>query len=128
MAAITASSPGDRQAYIKYSQVVYQERQLLDRKSSTENQIKLMQQTLTYLALNSSNPSTDPAIRCVSSTIATHKKQLESIVSQHIKCKHRTTIQCISGKGPVYTFTNKEGLDKKRRTVRTRPGQGIGLL
>lgn len=81
MAALTASSPGDRQAYARYSEVVFRERQLLDKKNDAEKQLTLMQQTLTYLAINSTNPSTDPAIRCVSSTIAAHKRQLQSIVS-----------------------------------------------
>ncbi len=51
-----------------------------------EQHLKIMQQTLTYLAINSQDPSTDPGIRCVSSTIATHKRQLESIVSSKNHC------------------------------------------
>ena len=82
MAAVTSSCPSDRQAYIRYSEVVFKERQLLDKKSTVEQHLKLIQQTLTYLAINSPDPSTDPAIRCVSSTIATHKRQLENIVSE----------------------------------------------
>ena len=61
MAAITSSSPGDRQTYLRYSEVVFKERQLLDKKD---------------------DPSTDPAIRFISSTIEANKRQLESIVSK----------------------------------------------
>ena len=82
MAAIISSSPGDRQTYLRYSEVVFKERQLLDKKDATEKHLTLMQQTLTYLAINSANPSTDPAIRCISSTIEANKRQLESIVSK----------------------------------------------
>lgn len=83
MAAITLSSPGVRQAYIRYSEVVFRERQVLDKKSDAEKHLILIQQTLTCLALNSSNLSADPTIRCVYSRVAAHKRQLQSFAYEN---------------------------------------------
>lgn len=80
MAAVFSSHSGDKAAYAKYSSMVHKERELLDKKDSTMQHIQWMDQTLTFLALNASNPATDPSVLSVASGIQHHKKELESIV------------------------------------------------
>ncbi len=65
LAAKSTPQPSDRPAYSKHSDIVHQERSLLDAKALLEDEIKFLDQTASYLALNSSNPSTDPTLLAV---------------------------------------------------------------
>ena len=126
MAMKVTSAPGDRQGYVKYSEVVFKERQLSDKKNATQQQLQLMHQTLTYLAL-SRQPS-DPALRCISSTIAAHKKTLEGIVSIFYISTNSIRIHCITGERTLNTSVGEERFDEEGRTIHHWIGQGTSIF
>ena len=69
LATSQASSSGDRPSYATYTRQVQEERTLLDQKEKIEGEVSWLQQTLSFLAINSSNPASDPAMLAVTKVI-----------------------------------------------------------
>lgn len=84
LAAITNPAAGDRPSYMNYSAWVTKERTLLDSREKVQKEVDMLIQTLSYLALNTNNPSTDPATQAVSKVIREKKKEISKIVC--LKC------------------------------------------
>lgn len=81
MAALSSSNPADKPRYAQYVTSIHQERLLLDRKATSQHHITWMEQALTQLTLNSSNPATDLSVKSVATEIKEEKKKLGHIVS-----------------------------------------------
>ncbi len=65
LAELTNPQAGDRSAYCSHSKTVHEERKLLDARDLLEDEIKWLEQTTSYLTLNSANPSTNPTLLAV---------------------------------------------------------------
>ena len=60
MAGLSSAATGDKRAYTNHVVLVEKERDLLDRKGTIEDEIKWLDQTLSFLILNTTSPN-DPA-------------------------------------------------------------------
>ena len=60
------------------------ERTLLDEKEKLAGELKWLNQTLSYLALHSTNPSNDPTLVSVATAIGDNQKKLVEIVSSDV--------------------------------------------
>lgn len=80
LASLTTPQTGDRPAYQKHTNIVHQERSLLDTKALLEDEIKWLVQTASYLTMYSANPSTDSTLLAVLKVCKDKKKQKEDIV------------------------------------------------
>ena len=80
MATSSSPVPGDRQSYTNYAQVVQSERALLDEKEQIKAQLAWLDQTLSFLTLNSLNPANDPSVEVVKSAVSENKSKLAKIV------------------------------------------------
>lgn len=81
MAASTSTQTGDRPGYATFSDIIQQERSLLDEKALLENELKWLGQILSRLVLNSASPTTDPQVLGVVKLSAERKKSHGDIVS-----------------------------------------------
>ena len=79
-------SSSDSSTYTNFIAVVQRERALVDKKSNLEDQIKFLEQTLSFLLLTSSSSSL-PA-NAVEKIIGNKKEQILVIVSKEAKCTH----------------------------------------
>ena len=57
MAGLSSAATGDSQAYANHVKLVEKERDLLDRKGTIEDEIKWLDQTLSFLTLNATSPN-----------------------------------------------------------------------
>lgn len=80
LAELMNPQTGDRPAYCSHSNTVREERKLLDAKALLEGEIKWLEQTTSYLTLNSSNPATDPTLLAVLNILKTKKDKENDIV------------------------------------------------
>ena len=91
MALLTTSQSGDRQSFVNYGIAVQRERTLLDKKEKLTGELKWLNQTLSYLALHSTNPSNDPTLVSVATAIGDNQKKLTEIVSRNVKLGQRNS-------------------------------------
>ncbi len=80
LAELTNPQAGDRSAYCSHSKTVHEERKLLDARDLLEDEIKWLEQTTSYLTLNSANPSTDPTLLAVLKILKEKKGKETDIV------------------------------------------------
>ena len=85
LAELTNPQAGDRPAYCSHSNTVREERKLLDAKALLEDEIKWLEQTTSYLTLNSTNPSSDPALLAVLKVLKTKKEKVNDIVCSYFQ-------------------------------------------
>lgn len=81
MAESTSGLPGDRPAYTTYVAIVQQERELLDKKDTLDSELKWLEQTHSFLSLNSTNPATDPTLLAVARTLMEKRQKKVDMVS-----------------------------------------------
>lgn len=84
MASLASPQSGDRPVFTEYAATMQKERAMLDEKDKTEGELKWLYQTLSHLALNSTNPSSDPTVVIVATAISESRKKIEGIVSDKI--------------------------------------------
>ena len=82
MADKTIPHINDRQSYRDYSGAVREERVLLDQKTNLDNEIKWLDQAISLLTLNSTNPTTDPTLQATTSYTKEKQKERTDIVSR----------------------------------------------
>lgn len=82
LAELTSPSAGDRPSYVNYTTWIVKERTLLDHKDKLEGDVNMLTQTLSYLALSTSCPATDPAMQAVRKVINEKKREISKTVSQ----------------------------------------------
>lgn len=75
MATQTIPQADDQHSYTAYSNLVQQERSLLDEKAAIGGEIKWLNQMVSFLTLNSTNPSTDVTVQATLK-IAGEKKEI----------------------------------------------------
>lgn len=80
MAAQTIAQSDDRPSYTIHSNLVHQERSLLDEKVAVEGEIKWLDQMISFLTLNSTNPSTDPTLQATLKITGEKKRKRSNIV------------------------------------------------
>ena len=88
MAETVSGLPGDRPAYATYVAVVQQERELLDKKASLDGELQWLEQTHSFLSLNSTNPATDPTVLAVAKTLMERRKKKVDMASDIKICLH----------------------------------------
>lgn len=81
MAALTSTQSGDRPSYINFTEVLQKERSLLEEETAVAADLKWLEQTLSLLSLNSSNPATDPELLTAARLIKERKTRIGVIVS-----------------------------------------------
>ena len=82
MAKLKSPHQSDKSAYVNYATRVHQERVLLDQKEVLEEELKFLQQTLSYLVLHNTTASpSNPAVMAVSSVIKAKKGKLTDLVN-----------------------------------------------
>lgn len=91
LAVLTTPQTGDRPAYHNHSILVQQERSLLDAKALAKDEIKWLEQTVSFLTLNSSSPSTDPTLLAVLKICKEKKKRLDDIISSYVVFSQNNT-------------------------------------
>lgn len=82
LAARKSPDQGDKCSYINYVAKVHQERTLLDQKDILVEELRVLNQTLSYLVLHTTatTPSTDPAVLAVANVIMGRKTKLADMV------------------------------------------------
>lgn len=81
MTALSAAKSCDRPAYTDFNTAVQKERELIDSTTNIVEHIKWLEQTMTYMVINATDPATDPSVLSVITAIANSKQELEGIVS-----------------------------------------------
>lgn len=80
MATLTSPQTSDTTSYTTHSNLVHQERKLLDDMATVEGEIQWLDQTLSLLALRSTDPSNDAAFLAVAKVSEERKKKKKGIV------------------------------------------------
>jgi hypothetical protein len=82
LAARKSANERDKRSYVTYVAKVHQERTLLDQKDVLVEELKVLHQTLSYLALHTTTttPSTDPAMVAVANVLKGRKEKLVDLV------------------------------------------------
>ena len=90
MAKSSVASDSDKQSYRNFTAMIHRERELLDKKKTLQDHVKLLDQTLSLLTLmsTSATPVNSGTSKVVSDAIKEKKKEIGIIVSQFISTKY----------------------------------------
>ena len=81
MAEDTSQQPGDKPSYTRYLESLHEERQLRDQHDTIDREIKWLEQTVSFMTINSTDPSNDPALQTVVKHTQDKTKKKDDIVS-----------------------------------------------
>ncbi len=98
LASMTAPLSGDRVAYVDFTVTIQMERTLLDERENLDQEIILLNQTLSLLSLMAVNPSTNPNISAVATCIQENKARLGDIVSNSVANNTKSSPSLHKGK------------------------------
>ena len=91
-AATRVTSASDKQSYTNFTDLIVEERVLLDKKKNLEDQLEWLDQTLSLLVLTS--PTTSPPIQAVKKAMEERRKVITEVVRKFTRL-HNTTYTCI---------------------------------
>lgn len=82
LVSATVPQSGDRAGYVDFAQAIQKERALLDLQVKVEAELQFLHQTISLLALTSTDPSTDPQMIAVAEILNETKTKQEGM--EHI--------------------------------------------
>ena len=126
MAAQTTPLTNDRDSYTAYSNLVHQERSLLDQKTAIEGEIQWLDQMVSYLTLNSTNPSNDPTLQATLKIAGEKKKKKSDLVCFFLNVP--TLLTLVLGETTDSLGKEQERCSKEGWTLCQKLGRSFGLL
>jgi hypothetical protein len=133
LAARKSPNERDKSSYVSYAAKVHQERTLLDQKDILVEELKVLHQTLSYLALHTTTtstnpphattPSTNPAIVAVANVLKGRKEKLKDLVRFN---NPAYLIDCHNTTGERAGHPTDQKSTKKGWSICAQPGQNPG--